>query len=289
MNDGLKTRLCAFALLACAALCRADDLCQLVFLDVGYGAATVVRHADTALLIDGGSGAGQADQGTRTVLPFLQANNITALDAIICTHAHDDHCGGLVDVLARVPTRILYRPAWRATNVYTQAIDAQTRRQGIPVTILTRAMTCSWGRLQLQVLNPPGGGEDFMPAPVDLNATSLGFELVFGATRALLLADMTTPAQIALLAGRTNWPAAVLQIPHHGAADGFTPQLLAAVAPQHAVLSVGANPYGYPTAAVVDAFARRTQLWRTDQQGTIICTFTPDGGVRVICVPVPAR
>jgi len=287
MDYRLRTILCALALLAGLALCRADDVCELIFLNVGYGAATVVRHAQTTLLIDGGYGANQTDQGTHTVVPFLRANKITALDAIICTHAHDDHCGGLVDVLAQVPTRAVYRPAWRATNAYTGAIDAQVRRQGMPVTILARGMTCAWGRLQLHVLNPPAGGTDVMPAPVDLNATSLGLELVFGAAHALLLADMTTPVQLALLAGRTNWPATVLQIPHHGAADAFAPQLLAAVAPRHAILSVGASPYGYPTAAVADAYARRTQLWRTDQQGTILCTLTSDGGASVIGVPAP--
>jgi len=289
MNYGLRTTLCACALFACAALCRADDVCELIFFNVGYGAATLVRHADTTLLIDGGYGAGQTDQGTRTVIPLLRANKIAALDAIICTHAHDDHCGGLVDVLAQVPTRAVYRPAWRATNAYTRAVDALVAKQNIPLTILARGMTCAWGRLQLHVRNPPAGGADVMPAPVDLNATSLGLELVFGAARALLLADMTTPAQLALLAGRTNWPAAVLQIPHHGATDAFSPQLLAAVAPQHVILSVGANPYGYPSPGIVPAYGARTQLWRTDRDGTILCGLGADGTVRITCVPAPAR
>lgn len=285
MNYHLITFCWVYALLAFVARCNADDGCELVFLNVGYGAATLVRHADTTLLIDGGYGAGQTDQGTRTVIPFLRANKIAALDAIICTHAHDDHCGGLVDVLAQVPTRAVYRPAWRATNAYTRAVDALVTTQKIPLTILARGMTCAWGRLQLHVLNPPAGGADVMPAPVDLNATSLGLELVFGAARALLLADMTTPAQLVLRAGRTNWPAAVLQIPHHGAADAFAPQLLAAVTPQHAILSVGANPYGYPSPGIVPAYSARTQLWRTDRDGTILCGLSTDGTVRVTCVP----
>ncbi|MCX7002290.1 MAG: MBL fold metallo-hydrolase [bacterium] len=261
----------------CITACGADDVCELVFLNVGYGAATLVRHADTTLLIDGGDDGGQTDQGTRTVIPLLRANKIATLDAIICTHAHDDHCGGLINVLAQVPTRAMYRPTWRATNAYTSAVDALVARQKIPLTILARGMTCAWGRLQLHVLNPPAGGADVMPAPVDLNAASLGLELVFGAARALLLA------------GRTNWPAAVLQIPHHGAVDAFTPQLLAAVAPQHAILSVGANPYGYPSPGIVPAYSARTQLWRTDRDGTILCGLSTDGTLRVTCVPAPTR
>lgn len=283
MNYQRRTMYYVLVLLTCAAVCRADDVCQLFFLNVGYGAAIIVRHANTTLLIDGGT----SDQWQRTVRPFLQANALTNLAAVICTHAHEDHCGGLVGALDELRVAAFYRPVWRATNNYTRALDALIRARRIPHGILARGMTCTWGRLHLHVLNPPAGGADVLPPPVDLNATSLGCVLLFGAARALLLADMTVAAQAALPACCTNAPVALLQVPHHGAADAFCPALFEGVAPRHAVLSVGANPYGYPSPAVVTEYRARTRLWRTDEQGTIIATLDAAGDVVVTCVPPP--
>ena len=71
--------------------------------------------------------------------------------------------------------------------------------------------------------------------------------------------------------------AAVLKVPHHGSKTSSTPAFVAAVAPQVAVVSVGAdNRYGLPSRAVLERY--RTAgicVLRTDECGAV--TVEVDG------------
>src|SRR6266576_3973948 len=70
------------------------------FLYVGQGDAIALRSpAGRWLLIDGGPRGPQGDAGRRVVVPYLRAAGATRLAAIVATHAHRDHFGGLPAVL----------------------------------------------------------------------------------------------------------------------------------------------------------------------------------------------
>src|SRR5204863_530463 len=70
------------------------------FLDVGQGDAIALRTpAGQWLLIDGGPRGPRGDAGRRVVVPFLRSHGATQLAAIVATHAHLDHFGGLPAVL----------------------------------------------------------------------------------------------------------------------------------------------------------------------------------------------
>ncbi len=274
-------------LLACAVCglvsCARDAALRVHFIDVGYGDAILLHDgAGHAILIDGGSGAHEDDHGRLTVLPYLHTLGITQLDAVICTHSHPDHAGGLVDVVRTLPVLQFIRPAWRVTNVYTVALDELCAARGVPVSHAARGDTWRWGALTLAAVHPPHGGADIEAPPVDLNATSLALDVQYGLARALLLADITAPV-LAELHGLQLLPrAALLKIPHHGLADAFDMERLAAIAPRHAVLTIGPNPYGAPAPAVVAAYEQLCILWRTDRDGTIIAELTARGALAVV-------
>ncbi len=79
----------------------------------------------------------------------------------------------------------------------------------------------------------------------------------------------------------------VLKVPHHGAATSV-PEFFEAVEAEVAVVSVGDNDYGHPTAFTLDALAASgAQVWRTDRHGTITVSFAgldADGRVRAMAV-----
>jgi competence protein ComEC len=64
------------------------------FINVGQGDSIFIDTSDRDVLIDGGSAT-----ATQTILECLADLNITQIHLVIATHAHEDHIGGLVDIL----------------------------------------------------------------------------------------------------------------------------------------------------------------------------------------------
>jgi competence protein ComEC len=103
--------------------------------------------------------------------------------------------------------------------------------------------------------------------------------------RLLLLGDVEPPAQRALLTTWAAGPVDVLKVAHHGSAYQ-SPQLLAAVRPRVALISVGAgNDYGHPARRTLRALRRLgAVVRRTDRDGTV-AGVGPAARLRVVGGP----
>jgi len=95
----------------------------------------------------------------------------------------------------------------------------------------------------------------------------------------LLTADAMWEAELELITSRANVTSTVLKVAHHGSKTSTSPEFLAVVSPQVAVISVGEdNPYGHPTDEVRDRLIEQlgpANIYRTDLHGTI--EFITDG------------
>ncbi len=60
------------------------------FIDVGQADSALLVCGDDAMLIDGGNVADSS-----LVVSYLEQQGIDQLDYVVCTHAHEDHVGGL--------------------------------------------------------------------------------------------------------------------------------------------------------------------------------------------------
>ena len=65
------------------------------FLDVGQADAALLRCGDAAMLIDGGN-----REDSSLIVSVLKRFELKKLDYLVCTHAHEDHVGGLAEFLA---------------------------------------------------------------------------------------------------------------------------------------------------------------------------------------------
>jgi competence protein ComEC len=95
----------------------------------------------------------------------------------------------------------------------------------------------------------------------------------------LLTADIRWDGEFELIKQRANLKSTVLKVAHHGSKTSATPQFLAVVDPQIAVISVGANnTFGHPSPEVVERLKGRLgedNVYLTSQNGTI--EFITDG------------
>lgn len=237
-------------------------------IDVGQADCILVEYGDFSMLIDGGN----REDGS-LVVSYIEQQGISELDAVVCTHAHEDHVGGLPAVLAVYPTAAVYAP----TNTYSSKIFDKflyyTNQQGLSVTIPTPGDHIAPEGLDIQFLGP-------VQSYADPNNTSLVLRLEYGDTSFLFTGDMETQAENDMLdywGSDFDWHTDVLKVGHHGSNTSTGYRFLNAVMPTYGVISVGeGNSYGHPHE---EPLSRLTQagvtLFRTDELGHVI--FASDG------------
>jgi len=252
-----------------------DGRLQLTVLDVGQGDALVARSPGGAVLVvdAGGSARGRYDPGEQVVAPFLWASRLRRVEALVVTHAHPDHSGGVPFLLRTFGVASVWEgKAPRGDRSYRALAEALSR-SGAPTRAVARGMRTWWDGVEVRVLGPVPG-----PPPWRVrNDDSVVLTLRLGGVRFLLTGDVETTAETGALGDGREVASAVVKVPHHGSRSSSSPGFVAAVAPSVAVISAGArNPFGHPHPEVLERYRRAGALvLRTDRDGAI--TVSTDG------------
>lgn len=233
------------------------------FIDVGQADCALLECGGEYLLIDGGN-----REDGQLVVSYLEQQGVESLTAVVCTHAHEDHVGGLPSVLAVYPTQAVYAP----TNTYASKVFDNflyyTDQQGLSVTIPAPGDELRVGDTALTVLGP-------VKTYPDANNTSIVLKVQYGETAFLFTGDMETTAENDMMDywdGRMDFTCDVLKMGHHGSNTSTSYRLLHEVSPTHAVISVGeGNDYGHPHKEPMTRLKQAGVVaLRTDQLGHII-------------------
>lgn len=235
------------------------------FLDVGQGDAILLVDQNDTMLIDGGT----PDKGD-DIVRYLKSLGITQLDYVVATHNHNDHAGGLTDVVSQLEVSNLYMTHSQETDASKNLIAA-AKNKNIPISTPSPGTTITLGETTITVLGP-------LRTHDNVNDDSLILKAVHGSHRFLFTGDMGDEAEHELLANHADLTADVLKVGHHGSYSSTGYQFLKAVNPQYAVISCGANnDYGHPHK---EALSRLNDvgstIFRTDLLGTIIATSEGD-------------
>ena len=234
---------------------------ELTVLDVGQGDASLVSGpGGRAWLVDGGPD-GDA------VLRWLRREGRRELEAVVLSHPHADHLGGLEAVISELEVGELWvpRPPRRGEARYLALWQAAFAR-GVQV---RTAEELRWrvapSGLAWQALHPLDGwrarGSDAV------NEESLVLVVRLGSRSAMFTGDIEEDAEAAL---RGRLPRVdLLKIAHHGSRSSSSAAWLAEVRPWLAIVSAGReNRFGHPSPDVLGRLAGRRVI-RTDLHGTI--------------------
>lgn len=235
------------------------------WLDVGQGDAAVIQCGGQSMLIDGGK-----PEKSSYIYAWLQQHGLSYLDVIVATHVDADHIGGLAGALNYASVGTAYCPETTGTTETFQSFVKYLAQRGKQITVPTAGETFALGGAQVQILGPLHRAEDS-------NDNSIVLKVSFGATSFLFTGDAERAEEQDLLNAGVNLQSTVLKVGHHGSDTSTSYPFLRAVAPQYAVISVGAgNSYGHPTEAVLSRLQDAgVTTFRTDMQGEI--TAVSDG------------
>ena len=285
---------------------RRTDL-VVTFLDVGQGDSAVVQFpgGHTMLIDAGGTYDGAFDPGARIVEPFLRAAGILRLDLVALSHPHPDHMGGLHRVLQRFEVNALWTSGDDGHNPDYRTLLAEAAERRIPTPAPARCALGDGGAPALVeplgpfVTDPDGRERIGPPDGASVNDASLVLRVARAGRAVLFSGDLEGPGE-GELRGRVDVgqtiAADVLKVPHHGSRTSSSEELLSAVHPQVAVISLGwLNRFHFPRPEVIARYRRRgIRILRTDEVGAITLTLGTGGELGLDCQrgcdsPDPAR
>ena len=238
---------------------------QVHFIDVGQALSVLVECDGQFMLYDGGN----VDDGS-LVVSYLQQQGVEELQYVFCSHAHEDHVGGLAAALAYFPAHHVYAPVTEADTKCFRDFVKYTQQQGLSVEVPAAGTVWQLGSATVTQLGP-------VAQYSDTNDTSLVLRLDYGSTSFLLTGDMEADAERDLVNTGANLKADVLQVGHHGSSTSTSYLFLNSVLPEMGVISCGANnKYGHPHEETLSILRDAgVDVYRTDLLGTI--TIGSDG------------
>ena len=232
------------------------------YIDVGQADCALIECGGEYLLIDGGN-----RDDSQLVVSYLEQQGVKELSAVVCTHAHEDHVGGLPAVLAVYPTKAVYAPTRTySSNIFDKFVY-YTDQQGLEITIPAPGDQFSLGEAAVTVLGP-------VKSYAETNDTSIVLRIDYGETSFLFTGDMETEAENDMLdywEGKMDWKTDVLKVGHHCSNTSTGYRFLNEVSPEYGVISLGKdNSYGHPHKEPMSRLKQAgVVILRTDELGTI--------------------
>ena len=229
-------------------------------LDVGQGQSVALLSKGATALVDCG---GSADPGD-TAATYLQSLGWSRLDLLVLTHFHEDHAGGVPELLARVEVGTIALPDVDPDSALRQEIETLAQEKGIELCYIRQTSQVTLGGAELTLIPPLEGSKETNEQCLVLLCARNGWE-------ALFTGDLPTPEEQRLAARGLLPDGELLVAGHHGSQYATSQALLEAFTPETAVISVEKNnSYGHPAPAVLDRLAAAgVSVYRTDQMGTV--------------------
>ena len=231
------------------------DVVRVEYIDVGQADAILIENNKKYMLID----AGNNEDGDLLV-NYFKDKNITDFEYVVATHPHEDHIGGMDNIIKNFNIKNYYMPdCYTTTKTFEELLDALEEKN---LSFETPDIDSEFllGDALFKVLYT---GTDKR----DLNNTSIVLRMTYKDVSFMFTGDATNTTEKKILA--KNLQSDVLKVGHHGSQYSTSKNFLDKVNPKYAIISVGTgNVYDHPKDITLNKL-KGIEVHRTDKEGTI--------------------
>lgn len=235
------------------------------FFEVGQGDSILIQTSEGKnMLIDGGYPDSRA-------MNKLRERNVTHLDVMLLTHQHDDHVGGLAEILRTIDVDQVIDNGHKIETPMFLDYQAALDDSSAEYRVVKSGDKISLGRLTFDVLSPRKIN------PSTINNNSIVLRLVVGKVSFLFTGDTQRLEEERLVATGKDLSATIFKVPHHASETSTSSEFLVRVSPEVAIYTAEiGNIHAFPHQVTLDNLAAvNAKVYGTDVNGTI--TVTTDG------------
>lgn len=251
---------------------------KLHMIDVGQADSFLFVKDDKVALIDCGTRSTGMD-----AVEYIKSLGITRIDYVFGTHPHDDHMGGMFDIITNFEIGKIIMPKVNdeqvTKNWYIKLIK-QITDGNYELEYSKAGNEYYLGDAKIQIVWQSELEQD------SVNNYSNIIKVSFGNMDVLMTGDAETEIEEEVLQSGVQIDAEILKVGHHGSDTSSSDEFLDAINPDYGLISckVG-NKYEHPTKNTMEKLQQREiEVYRTDECGTVIATITSNG-VSFNCQP----
>ena len=233
------------------------------FIDVGQADSALIECDGETMMIDGGNVA-----DSNVVAAYLKKEDVTELNYVVCSHAHEDHVGGLSGALSVTKADNIYAPKTETNTKAYKNFKKKAEEQNVEIKHPNVGDEIQLGSSTVEFLGPVDENGK------DLNSTSIVLKITYGHTSFLFTGDAESDEEEEILNSGADLKSTVLKVGHHGSRTSTSYPFLREVMPQYAVISVEkGNSYGHPNEETLSKLSDAgVEVYRTDESGDIVMT-----------------
>ncbi len=257
---------------------KLNESLTVYFFDVGQADSSLLLFPDgTVMLIDAGNKADGEE-----IADFLDELEIDTVDYFVCTHPHEDHIGGALDIFEEFKVETVCMPkideSFQPKTAIFKNLMQAVNDEGCKALYLTAGTLV----VEKEHYNVTAVAPSDNAIYSDLNDYSLNLLVNCFTNTILFTGDAEQPSELDMLRLDVNLDADILKVGHHGSGNSSTEDFLNAITPQVSVISCGeGNTYGHPHDDAVKRLGKiGSKIFRTDTVGTVIAKCY-DGGFNI--------
>ena len=241
---------------------------DITMFDVGQAECFLFEKGQFSALVDCGSTA----QGKKIVNSIRQ-RNIEKIDYIFITHPHEDHMGGMLEIIRNFQVGKIIMP-----NIGSKKIVAKWFNQLMEnlnsgmydLEVPKKDNIYYLDDVEIKVLSD----ESYQGANINNYSTVL--KISYGQHSIIMTGDAECQIEKDILQIDENIKSTILKVGHHGSKTATTQEFLEAIKPSYALISCGLNnKFKHPSKEVLERLNNQNvEIFRTDEHGTVMLTIS---------------